>query len=298
MSLLLKDILLMAENRLTEERCLTPRLDAELLFCHMMQKDRSYLFLHYGDLMDEKTSETFFQLVDVRASGMPVQYMTGQQEFMGLTFRVNEDVLIPRQDTETLVEAALTELRSRKTPFGGFRVLDLCCGSGAISISLCHHLRPIKVHLDASDLSGAAVRVARENAVALGVEKQVQFRQGDLFEPFPKNKNGKGKQRFDYILSNPPYIKRDAIPGLMREIRDHEPLMALDGGEDGMDFYIRILNEAPNHLKSSGKIFLEIGYDQGEQMISLAEASGAYESVKILQDLSGRDRVAVLSIKP
>lgn len=288
----------MAENRLTEERCLTPRLDAELLFCHMMQKDRSYLFLHYGDLMDEKTSETFFQLVDVRASGMPVQYMTGQQEFMGLTFRVNEDVLIPRQDTETLVEAALTELRSRKTPFGGFRVLDLCCGSGAISISLCHHLRPIKVHLDASDLSGAAVRVARENAVALGVEKQVQFRQGDLFEPFPKNKNGKGKQRFDYILSNPPYIKRDAIPGLMREIRDHEPLMALDGGEDGMDFYIRILNEAPNHLKSSGKIFLEIGYDQGEQMISLAEASGAYESVKILQDLSGRDRVAVLSIKP
>ena len=131
MYLLLKDILNMAEARFSMEGCLTPRLDAEILFCHMLGRDRTWLILHYGDDLDDRTCEEYFKLVDIRAGGMPLQYITGSQEFMGLTFHVNESVLIPRQDTETLVEKALIILNEEKTAAKNLRVLDLCCGSGA-----------------------------------------------------------------------------------------------------------------------------------------------------------------------
>lgn len=297
MSLILKDLIRMAEKRFEEEGCLTPRLDAELLFCHMMQKDKNYLFLHHGDQIDEKTCESYFQLVDIRAGGMPVQYMTGKQEFMGLSFRVNENVLIPRQDTETLVETAISQIKNKKNTLRGFRILDLCCGSGAIAVSLAHHLKQTKLKIAATDISQEAIAVAKGNAVENKVAGSIEFFQGDLFEPFPKSRKGKGKRQFDWIISNPPYIRRGILPTLMREVRDHEPLLALDGGVDGLDFYRRILSEAPAYLKAGGHLIMEIGYDQGEAVAALAKISGAYEPFAILPDLAGRDRIAVATLK-
>ena len=295
MSLLIKELLHLAKVRFTDEGCLTPGLDAEILLCHMLNRDKSYLFLHYGDTLDEKACEEYFRLVDIRASGKPVQYITGQQEFMGLPFIVNEHVLIPRQDTETLVETAIEEIKKRKVPFGGFWILDLCCGSGSIAVSLSHHLKQVKMKIIGSDISIEALNIAKINANTNGAE-EIQFIEGDLFTPFPKNKKGSGKKKFDLIISNPPYIPSRVLPTLMREVREHEPMLALDGGKDGVDFYIKILREAPAYLKKDGLLLMEIGYDQGEILTALAEAAGAYKSIKIIKDLAENDRVARISL--
>ena len=299
MKLLLKDILNMAEAHFTREGCLTPRLDAELLFCHMLKKDKSWLFLHYGDELDDKICEEYFRLVDIQAGGMPLQYITGSQEFMGLPFRVNEKVLIPRQDTEILVEKALEILKARKETRGGFRILDLCCGSGAIAVSLAYYLKKAKrkAAVLGSDISSGALEVAKENARINGVERQIRFAEGDLFGPFPKNRKGRGKKQFDMIVCNPPYIPTGVLPTLMREVREHEPLVALDGGEDGLDFYRRILDETWRYLVEEGVLLLEIGYDQGIAVTLLAEEAGAYGPVEIVKDLAGKDRVAVIKRK-
>jgi len=296
MKLLLKDILNMAEARFTREGCLTPRLDAELLFCHMLKKDKSWLFLHYGDELDDKICEEYFRLVDIRAGGMPLQYITGSQEFMGLPFRVNEKVLIPRQDTEILVEKALEILKARKETRGGFRILDLCCGSGAIAVSLAYYLKKAKrkAAVLGSDISSDALEVAKENARINGVDRQIRFVEGDLFGPFPKNRKDRGRKQFDMIVCNPPYIPTGVLPTLLREVREHEPLLALDGGEDGLDFYRRILEEAWRYLVEEGVLLLEIGYDQGITVPLLAEEAGAYGPVEIIKDLAGKDRVAVI----
>jgi release factor glutamine methyltransferase len=297
MSLLIKDILNIAQARFTEEGCLTPKLDAEHLFCYMLNRDKTFLFLHYGDELDEKACEEYFQLVDIRAGGKPVQYIIGKQDFMGLTFKVNEHVLIPRQDTETLVEKALEEIKSCKVPISGLQVLDLCCGSGAIGISLAHHLKNLKIKITASDISPEALKVAKENARLNDVTGVIQFVESDLFAAFPKNRKGKGKRLFDFIVSNPPYIPRDILPTLMREVRDHEPMLALDGGVDGIDFYIRILGEAHAYMKKEAFLFLEIGHDQSEIIIALTEAAGAYQPPQIIKDLAGQDRLALVRLK-
>lgn len=296
MNLLLKDILNMAETRFGQEGCLSPRLDAELLFCHMIGKDRSWLFLHYGDELDDKTCEGYFRLVDIRADGMPLQYITGSQEFMGLKFKVNEHVLIPRQDTEILEEKTLEEIIKKKVPLRGFRILDLCCGSGAIAISMAFYLKKekIKAGITASDISPDALGVARNNATINGVERNIEFVHGDLFSPFPKGRKGRSKKPFDIITSNPPYIPSKVLPTLMREVRDHEPMIALDGGPDGLDFYIRILREAYIYLAKGGLMFLEIGHDQGDAIRFLTQAAGAYAPPEIIKDLSGNDRLAII----
>ncbi|HPO04559.1 MAG TPA: peptide chain release factor N(5)-glutamine methyltransferase [Bacillota bacterium] len=296
MYLLLKDILNMAEARFSMEGCLTPRLDAEILFCHMLGRDRTWLILHYGDDLDDRTCEEYFKLVDIRAGGMPLQYITGSQEFMGLTFHVNESVLIPRQDTETLVEKALIILNEEKTAAKNLRVLDLCCGSGAIAVSLAYYLKKSgrKAAITATDISHEALKIAEENAMINGVAKQVCFAEGDLFEPFRKGRKGRGRVQFNLIVCNPPYIPTGTLDSLMREVREHEPLNALDGGADGMDFYRRILKEAHLHLAKDGVLLLEIGYDQGKWIPLLAEEERVYGDTEILKDLSGRDRVALV----
>jgi release factor glutamine methyltransferase len=298
MNLLLKDLLKIAETRFEREGCLTPRLDAEQLFMHMVDRDKAWLFLHYGDDIDDKTCEEYFKLVDIRAEGMPVQYITGSQEFMGLPFMVNKNVLIPRQDTETLVERALDLVKGKKMPMRGFRILDLCSGSGAIAVSLSYHLNRNgkKTFITATDISPAAIAVATENARLNGVAKDITFVEGDLFAPFIKNKKGRGKQQFDFIISNPPYIPSHVIPTLMREVRDHEPTLALDGGNDGLDIYRRILNEVHLYLKKSGVLLMEIGYDQGEAIVNLVADSGFYGPAKIIKDLGGKDRVVMIEL--
>lgn len=290
MSLIIKELLQIGETALTKAGCSDPRIDAEILMCHLLSLTKSQLFIKYPSLLDEKTCHEYFELVDRRSTGVPVQYITGEQEFMGLSFRVNEHVLIPRQDTETLVEEVMESIKDRRqkgrSHGENYRILDLCCGSGAIGLSLAKLVQDVKV--TASDISEKALTVAKENAKGIGVEKKVKFVQGDLFASLRK---GLGSKKYHYILSNPPYIPRNVIPSLQREVREHEPILALDGGEEGLDFYRRILAEAPDYLSKNGILFMEIGYDQGEALGRLIAESGKYQAWEIIKDLAGLDRI-------
>lgn len=291
MGLMIKELLAVAARRLSDASCMDARLDAEILLCDLLQKDRSFLFSHVGDDLEDRRCELYFELIDTRASGKPLQYILGSQEFMGLRFQVNENVLIPRQDTETLVEMAIDYLKKAKPGLGGLEVLDLCCGSGAIAISLAYYLESVKVKITATDCSEKALEVAKENASGYRPARSIAFLQGDLFEPFPKNKKGKGKKQFDLIVSNPPYICSDVIPTLQREVALFEPMLALDGGEDGLDFYRRITLDAGAYLKKGGLLLLEIGHDQAEAVRRLLEECGTYGDIGVVKDLAGKDRI-------
>ena len=212
-----------------------------------------------------------------RERRIPLQYLMGSCEFMGYSFAVDERVLIPRQDTECLVELAVEQMRRSPEPC---RVLDLCTGSGCIGVSVKLLCPQAQVVL--SDVSEGALAVAGENARRLGAPAELV--QGDLFE------NVQGT--FDYILSNPPYIPSKVIDGLMPEVRDHEPRLALDGTEDGLHFYRRIVREATKRLRPGGRLLFEIGQEQGEALLSLLQEAG-YEETAIRQDLAGLDRIAV-----
>ena len=219
----------------------------------------------------------FRSMIDRRSARVPLQQILGSQEFMGLTFRVTPDVLIPRQDTETLVEQVLQE---QKDP--DIRLLDLCTGSGCIAISLA--VKGGYESVTATDLSEEALKVAERNAKTH--QKKIIFRQGDLFSALPRTEAG----TFDIITSNPPYIPTAVIATLEPEVREHEPMMALDGTEDGLRFYRQIAQEAGTWLKPGGAIYLEIGYDQGEAVSGLLREAG-FDKVRVVKDLPGKDRV-------
>ena len=354
MSIMVKEILAMAESALKEAGCMDPKLDAERLFQYQYNIDNTGLFLMKTKKLDQKEAENYFELLDIRLAGMPLQYITGSQEFMGLSFKVNENVLIPRQDTETLVETALDYMkwadvgqnpeadydyvnklsngesqdqgqnqdqestqestqeqgnaidnknnRKRKKKSkkrkpkhkGEWKVLDLCCGSGAIGISLIHHSVEAgkKIKVTASDVSQKAISVAIDNAAKLKMEKQMNFVRGDLFQPFKKRFS---KQKFDLIVTNPPYIKSREIPTLQREVKDHEPMLALDGGEDGLDFYKIIMLEAKDYLGKGGMLMMEIGHDQGADIAEIFDRNGKYSKFRVVKDLAGHDRVAIIT---
>lgn len=219
--------------------------------------------------------------IEKRCRRIPLQHITGEQEFMGLTFRVNPSVLIPRQDTELLVEEALKRMKP------GMRVLDLCTGSGCIAISLERFSRKKKVFKEintftGSDISLDALATARENGRYH--EAQVSFVESDLFEQL--------EGKYDMIVSNPPYIRTAMIEGLEEEVRCHDPILALDGKEDGLYFYRRIIREARDYLEDGGWILFEIGYDQKASVISLMEQAG-YREIRACKDLAGLDRVVI-----
>ena len=298
MSLPLKELIKIGENQLREAGVMDSARDAKDLYCFVDKLDAVGLMMHWQDILADNTCEAYFELVERRAGGEPMQYITGVQEFMGLTFNVNPSVLIPRQDTETMVEDAL-ELMSKGTLRGevfvekpNFKdVLDLCTGSGAIGVSLAKLGNDLKV--TCSDLSKEALETAKGNALANGL-KSIKFEQGDLFTPFC----GKlGRKKFDFIISNPPYIESEVIPTLQTEVKDHEPMMALDGGEDGLDFYRQIAVEAPGHLKKGGVLMMEIGYNQGEAVCKLLEETERFEKVVCLKDLAHKDRIIVGLLK-
>ncbi len=229
---------------------------------------------------DEQVQEqirTYRGMIAKRASRIPLQQILGSQEFMGLDFFVNEHVLIPRQDTETLVELVLQEQQSTEK-----KLLDLCTGSGCIAISLA--VKGGYESVTATDLSEEALKVAERNAKAH--QKEIIFRQGDLFTALPQSEAG----TFDIITSNPPYIPTAVIATLEPEVREHEPMMALDGTEDGLKFYRQIAKKAGTWLKPGGVIYLEIGYDQGEAVSGLLREAG-FDKVRVVKDLPGKDRV-------
>ena len=260
------------KDRLEKAGIQEAALDARLLLEEVCRTDRNTLLVH-GDRAVTEEEETQFRIfIERRSTHEPLQQITGWQEFMGLRFSVTEDVLVPRQDTETLVEEVMRYLRD------GMEILDVCTGSGCILLSLLRYSNGCMGV--GCDISAKALAVAAQNAKELGIS--AQFIQSDLFESI--------EGRFEYIVSNPPYIRKDMIPTLMEEVRDHEPLIALDGGEDGLDFYRKITREATEHLYSGGMLFFEIGYDQGETVKLLMEEEG-YEEVTVSQDLAGLDRV-------
>lgn len=260
------------KDRLEKAGIQEAALDARLLLEEVCRTDRNMLLAH-GDRAVTEEEETQFRIfIERRSTHEPLQQITGWQEFMGLRFSVTEDVLVPRQDTETLVEEVMRYLRD------GMEILDVCTGSGCILLSLLRYSNGCRGV--GCDISEKALAVAGQNAKELGIS--AQFIQSDLFESI--------EGRFEYIVSNPPYIRKDMIPTLMEEVRDHEPLIALDGGEDGLDFYRKITREATEHLYSGGMLFFEIGYDQGEAVKLLMEEEG-YEEVTVSQDLAGLDRV-------
>ena len=260
------------KDRLEKAGIQEAALDARLLLEEVCRTDRNTLLVH-GDRAVTEEEETQFRIfIERRSTHEPLQQITGWQEFMGLRFSVTEDVLVPRQDTETLVEEVLRYLRD------GMEILDVCTGSGCILLSLLRYSNGCRGV--GCDISEKALAVAGQNAKELGIS--AQFIQSDLFESI--------EGRFEYIVSDPPYIRKDMIPTLMEEVRDHEPLIALDGGEDGLDFYRKITREATEHLYSGGMLFFEIGYDQGEAVKLLMEEEG-YEEVTVSQDLAGLDRV-------
>lgn len=248
-------------------------LDARLLLEFICHTDRNALYAH-GDLeIEDEKMQDFLQLIEKRAAHIPLQHLTGKQNFMGLDFLVNEHVLIPRQDTEILVEEIMRDLHD------GIRILDMCTGSGCILLSLLHYSNDcVGVGVDVSE---DALAVARQNADRLA-EKQAVFIQSDLFE--------KVEGSFDLIVSNPPYIRSQEIAGLMPEVREHEPHLALDGKNDGLHFYREIIKEAMLHLKRGGQLFFEIGYDQGEAVQALLATNG-YTEIAVVKDYAGLDRV-------
>jgi len=298
MSLPLKELIKIGERQLSDAGVADAARDAKSLYCFMDNLDSVGFIMRWQDVLPDNSCESYFELVERHAAGEPLQYITGRQDFMGMPFNVNPAVLIPRQDTETMVEDSI-ELIGKGTlrgeeyvkPQAVKDVLDLCCGSGAIGISIAKLCERTKV--TCSDVSAEALKVAAENARLNGC-KSVKFEESDLFSSF---KGKLGRKKFDMIISNPPYIESGVIPTLQREVKDHEPMLALDGGEDGLDFYRRITAEAHEHLHKDGIIMLEIGYDQGEAVKGLFEETENFCDITCLKDLAGKDRIVAAKLK-
>ncbi len=274
-----RDLYEEGKHALERENIEEAALDARLLLEAVCQTTRNDLLAHGERGVEEGNAAHYREWIAKRGSHVPLQYLTGVQEFMGLAFAVDENVLVPRQDTEILVEEAMKNLHD------GYRILDMCTGSGCILLSLLHYSNGCSGV--GADISGAALEVAKRNAQALG-EKDVRFVQSDLFADI--------EGMFEMIVSNPPYICSDVIETLTEEVRLHEPRAALDGGKDGLDFYRRMAAECPKHLCGGGMLFLEIGYDQGGAVSALLEEAG-FKGVMVVQDYVGLDRV-VYGYKP
>lgn len=260
-----------AEQYLKEHEIADAAVDAWLLFTYVTGISRAGFLADRLLPMPQAQQDAYQALLEQRAEHIPLQHLTGEQEFMGYSFEVNRHVLVPRQDTEILVEEALAWIQP------GMRVLDLCTGSGCIAVSLAKLCQNLSV--DAADISAEALEVAKRNAARLNAE--VQFYQGDLFCT---------GQQYDCIVSNPPYIRTDVIETLSEEVRCHEPYQALDGKEDGLYFYRRIIKESGAYLKQGGRLLFEIGYDQAEEVSTLMQEAGYYD-ITVKQDLAGLDRV-------
>ncbi len=262
-------------------------VDALLLLEYVTGMTRAEYLAHREQNMTSRQRDAYVGLIRQRGSHIPLQYLTGEQDFMGLKFQVNEQVLIPRQDTETLAETALEQITSSAGARETYRILDLGTGSGCLAVCIAK-LAGTKVEILASDLSEKALALARENADRLlrgEFRSRIQFVKSDLFDQV-------GQKKFDMIVSNPPYIRTEDLAGLEKEVREHEPVMALDGGADGLMFYRRIIPEGMAHLSPGGWLLLEIGCDQGEAVGDLMRRNG-YTGTEVRKDLSGRDRVAI-----
>lgn len=258
----------------------TPKQKARLIMQYVLNKPKEYILIYDKNQVSKEEEERYMNNINKLCKGTPVQYITNFQEFMNMRFYVNKNVLIPRQDTEVLVEEVIS-LAKKSTDI---KILDLCTGSGIIGISLSKNLKNAEVY--ASDISEGALKVAKINNEKNNAK--VNYIHSDLFENIPKIK-------FDYIVSNPPYIKTDVIETLRDEVRK-EPILALDGGYDGLKFYTKIAKEAINYLKYGGYLCLEIGYDQKDDVIDILEKTGNYTKIYCKKDLCDNDRIIIAKV--
>lgn len=261
------------KQRLREALIEEWELDAWYLLEHVTGCTRNEYYLYPERRMEVEQERKYLDLIQKRAMHIPLQHLTGRQEFMGYVFRINEHVLIPRQDTEILVEEALKYVQA------DMEILDLCTGSGCILLSI---LKMVPGLTGAgTDISEQALLVAEKNRADLGLETEAKFRKSDLFEQV--------EGRFDRILSNPPYIPSEVVDTLMEEVQRYEPRTALDGGEDGLYYYRKITEQSPAYLKPEGMLFFEIGYDQAEAVLELMKQD--FTNIHVVKDLAGLDRV-------
>ena len=268
----LKEAYEYGQKRLADAEIDDAVLDAWYLLEHVTGISRALYFLRMNEEMSEENEVQYKEYLETRANHIPLQHITGVQEFMGYEFNVNEHVLVPRQDTEVLVEEALKVVKP------DMEVLDMCTGSGCIIISLMKFAKQISG--TAVDISEEALKVAKSNADKL--DAAVEFIRSDLFEEV--------KGQYDLIVSNPPYIRTAVIEELKEEVKFHDPFLALDGKEDGLFFYRKIVKDSLNYLKPNGRLYFEIGHDQGEDVKNLMEEAG-FKEVFVKKDLAGLDRV-------
>lgn len=275
----IKEIIIRYSKEL-EEISPTPRLDVETLLQKALGVDRLYILLNLDKDLSEDEEKTFNKFIEERLNNRPIAYIVGNREFMGLDFYVQEGVLIPRPDTEVLVEEVIEIAKDK----GQIEILDIGAGSGAITVSLAKYLENAK--LTSVDISEIALEIAKKNAISNNVEDRINFVKSDLFSSLNKN------QKFDIIVSNPPYIKREVIDTLDKQVKDFEPYNALEGGIDGLDFYRAITTQAKDYLKEGGVLAYEVGHDQSEDVSKLMEMDG-YTNIYTRKDLQQIDRVVI-----
>jgi release factor glutamine methyltransferase len=279
------ELLRWSMDTLRDHQIANPRLNAELLFATSLNLSREELYARLHRELKEGEKGALERLIQRRISGEPLQYILGRQEFWSINFKVDSRVLIPRPETELLVEQSLSILSEtclKRIP----SALEIGTGSGAIAIALAKEVKDI--FLVATDISRDALVLAKENAKSAGVEHQIEFVNGDLFDPLRPSRK---KKPFDLILSNPPYIIRREISTLAKEVKDYEPTVALDGGEDGLAFYRRIIPEAPGYLQPGGWLLLEVALGQGPDVSELIEEEGSFFKPECIPDLSRIGRV-------
>lgn len=269
----IKEALIEGRKYLKDLEYTDPIYETRRILSFLLNKDLSYLVAHDSELLDSTVEERYFEILDKRKNGMPIQYILGEEDFYGRSFKVLKDVLIPRQDTEISVETLLKIIKNNKIN----NMLEIGCGTGIVSISVDLET---KIDVTAVDISKRAIENSIINKEKLG--SRIKIMKSDLFSNV--------KESFDLIYSNPPYIKSDEIEKLQVEVRKHEPRLALDGGEDGLHFYRKIIEKAPEYLNNRGYLVFEIGHDEAKDICALMEDKF---DVEVIKDLSKLDRVAV-----
>lgn len=260
-----------------------PKLKARLLMQYVLNKSRQYVIVNDREELDNIKEKQYLEEIKILKKGVPIEHITHQKEFMKLSFFVDKNVLIPRQDTEILVEEVINIAKKNNAK----KILDLCTGSGAIAVSLAKYLP--QAEITAIDISNEALKIAKKNAISNNVENQITFISSDMFT----NLN---EEKFDIIVSNPPYIKTNVIKNLDIQVQN-EPYIALDGGKDGLDFYKKIINESYQYLKYNGYLCLEIGFDQKIDVIELIENTESFTGTYSKKDLFDNDRIIVTRLK-
>jgi release factor glutamine methyltransferase len=276
-----------AANRLRQDGVNDEQRNASLLLGEALGVERTYLIMHANDELNQAHQQTFFAMVERRAAGEPLQYITGHQEFYGLDFKVTADVLIPRPETEFLIEQVIKQAQKNEATAASL-VVDVGTGSGCIAVTLALKLK--NARLLATDISSAALAVARANAEALGATGRIEFLQGDLLAPLA----GRGlEKRVDFLVSNPPYIARQDAPGLQPEVRDWEPHKALFADEQGLRFYRRLLGEGWQYVRGDGFFICEIGYTQLGEIQRLIDPK-LWRLEEVTDDLQGIPRILTI----